>query len=58
MDVSLFIIIVMIIALLSYISKRVLDIIEYRLKGPKRMDKYKRSDFIIDDFIKIKEPKE
>lgn len=51
MDVSLFIIIVMIIALLSYISKRVLDIIEYRLKEPKRMDKYKRSDFISDYFI-------
>ena len=51
MDVSLFIIIVMIIALLSYISKRVLDIIEYCLKESKRMDKYKRSDFISDDFI-------
>lgn len=51
MDVSLFIIIVMIIVLLSYISKRVLDIIELRLKDHKRMDKYKRSDFISEDFI-------
>ena len=50
MDVSLFIIIVMIIALLSYISKRVLDIIEYRLKVPKIIT-YKGSDFISDDFI-------
>ena len=51
MDVSLFIIIVMTIVLLSYISKRILDIIEYRFKEQKRMDKYKRSDFISDDFI-------
>ena len=51
MDVSLFIIIVMIIVLLGYISKRVLDIVEYRIKDHKRMDKYKRSDFISEDFI-------
>ena len=51
MDVSLFIIIIMIIALLSYVSKRVLDIVEYRFKDHKRMDKYKRSDFLNDDFI-------
>ena len=51
MNTGTFLIIAMIILYIFYISKRILDIIELRLKEPKRMDKYKRSDFISNDFI-------
>ena len=51
MNTGTFLIIAMIILYIFYISKRILDIIELRLTEPKRMDKYKRCDFLNDDFI-------
>ena len=51
MNTGTFLVIVMSFYYIFYVSKRILDIIELRLKEPKRMDKYKRSDFISDDFI-------
>ena len=51
MNTGMFLIIVFIIGYVFYVTKRILDIIELRIKDYKRMDRYKRSDLITEDFI-------